>query len=279
MSLSESPAADGPEGFTADHVVDATVYVARALISAGAAIAYGGDFRPTGFTSLLAALIQAYNQTASQSAQSLYSYLAAPISPEDAPDDVPLKIKHLVATPEIAPDALLPAPDRESHPGALYLSDMRRVMAKHTAARVLLGGKTEPRIKEDSAGYSGRYPGIVEEAWRTMEAGKPLYVLGGFGGAAALVAGLLEGHEIPPQLKIKPGRSSSFSPRTRKPSMPTRGGPSSVCRNAWKILRRRSPSWPDDSWRTTPLPSRGTGFRRTRTGHCFGHATRWSWRR
>src|SRR5262249_19867962 len=66
MSLSETPDADGPEGYTKEHVIDATVYVARTLISAGAAIAYGGDFRNTGFTELLAQLIQTYNQTATK---------------------------------------------------------------------------------------------------------------------------------------------------------------------------------------------------------------------
>ncbi|MFG0263491.1 MAG: CHAT domain-containing protein [Novipirellula sp. JB048] len=200
MSLSASPDVDGPAGFTADHVIDATVYVARALISAGAAIAYGGDFRRSGFTQLLASLIQTYNQTASESAGSLHSYLAANLSLEELPDGLPLKINHLARTPAMANEAILPAPTAEAHPSALYFSDLRRVMAMHTDARVVLGGQGEPRIQEQGPGYGGRYPGIVEEAWRTMEADKPVYILGGFGGAAALVAGLMEGRPIPPQL-------------------------------------------------------------------------------
>ncbi len=201
MSLSDSPDVDGPAGFTADHVVDATVYVARALISAGAAIAYGGDFRKNGFTQLLASLIQTYNQTASESAGCLHSYLAANLSLDEVPDGLPLKISHLARTKAMAKDAILPAPGADAHPSALYFSDMRRVMAMHTDARVVLGGQCEPRIEENGPGYGGRYPGIVEEAWRTIEADKPLYILGGCGGAASLVADLMDGREIPSQLQ------------------------------------------------------------------------------
>jgi hypothetical protein len=202
MSLSDTPDAGGPEGFTKHHAEDATVYIARTLISAGAAIAYGGDFRPEGYTPLLAQLIQTYNQTATKGAQDLHSYLSANIPLGEAPENVPLSTHHLKESPEFAKEALLPDPSETgAPPDALYVSDMRRVMAKHTAARVILGGNANPRAKADGVGYGGRYPGLVEEAWRTLEAGKPLYVVGGFGGAAALVADLLEREDIPKKLQ------------------------------------------------------------------------------
>ena len=96
MSLSDSPDVNGPDGFTAQHVEDATVYLARSLVSAGAAIAYGGDFRRNGFTPLLAELIKGYNQTAVKSAEFLHSYLGRRIKLEDAPDDLALTVHHLV---------------------------------------------------------------------------------------------------------------------------------------------------------------------------------------
>jgi hypothetical protein len=60
-------------------------------------------------------------------------------------------------------------------------------------ARVVLGGKTE--------GYGGFLPGILEEALITLENRCPLYVLGGFGGAAEILArALLEaGDQCPPE--------------------------------------------------------------------------------
>ena len=44
--------------------------------------------------------------------------------------------------------------------------------------RVCLGGKTR--------GYQGSEPGVLEEARLALECGKPLYLLGGFGGATRL---------------------------------------------------------------------------------------------
>ena len=106
-------------------------------------------------------MIKGYNQTAVKSAQFLHSYLGAPIKLEDAPDDLALTIHHMVeateAKPDVRQDAIMPPPsDKESHPDALYFSDMRQVMAKHTFARVVLGGAAEPRVEADGPGYRGR---------------------------------------------------------------------------------------------------------------------------
>lgn len=51
------------------------------------------------------------------------------------------------------------------------------------AARIVLGGKLD--------GYSGWLPGIFEEALVTLEKRAPLYLLGGFGGAAEILANTL----------------------------------------------------------------------------------------
>ncbi len=202
MSLSDSPDADGPEGFTSHHVVDASVYVARALISCGAAIAYGGDFRLGGYTSLLAELIETYNQGATRTAQDLHSYLAAHIRLSEAPDDISIRINHLKESPAFARKVLLPDPALpDAPPPALYFSDMRRVMENHVSSRIVLGGAANPKTEEGGKGYGGRYPGVVEEAWRSLEKRNPLYVVGGFGGAAAMVADLLEGQDIPKRLR------------------------------------------------------------------------------
>lgn len=59
---------------------------------------------------------------------------------------------------------------------ATALSAMRRYVTANTDARVLVGGKL--------AGYQGSMPGVIEEAIMSVEARQPLYVAGGFGGAA-----------------------------------------------------------------------------------------------
>jgi len=67
-------------------------------------------------------------------------------------------------------------------------SRMRRAMAQMTDARILVGGRTE--------GFSGHISGVTEEALSTIDADKPLLILGAFGGAArdiAIALRLMEG--------------------------------------------------------------------------------------
>lgn len=214
MSLS-----DARLGGTESEGNDATIYVARTLIAAGATLAYGGDFRKGGYTELLAQVIKAYNHAAGREPQFLHCYIGATNDGKSAPADLPLEIHHLVDSPEVARDALMPPPSAtEKHSSGLYFSDMRRVMPRHTFGRILLGGKTRP-LTPGVSGYGGLYPGVIEEAWRTLEARQPLYVAGGFGGAAAVVADLLEGKVrpeeveeriLPPELKDESSAASKF---------------------------------------------------------------------
>ncbi|MBX2797585.1 MAG: CHAT domain-containing protein [Myxococcales bacterium] len=191
LSLSGGAELELPSGLLIQHVEDATVYLARCLVSAGAPIAYGGIFKlDKGYTELLVRLIADYNQTASDDCDLLHSYLAAHHDPAEA-NGVDVQLHHLAA-----PDsgALLPPPEGTPSPArmALHYSDMRRVMAERCFARVILGGAVTPkRADDDRAGYRGRFPGVVEEAWRTLQVKRPLYVVGGFGGASGLVAHIL----------------------------------------------------------------------------------------
>jgi hypothetical protein len=63
---------------------------------------------------------------------------------------------------------------------AAALTGMRRHITNRCDARVVVGGKLR--------GFQGLIPGAVEEATLSVQARQPLYVAGGFGGAAAAVA-------------------------------------------------------------------------------------------
>ncbi|PHP52207.1 hypothetical protein BW737_011120 [Actinomyces ruminis] len=65
---------------------------------------------------------------------------------------------------------------------------MRGVLPHFCDARLLIGGKTVPASKSTPDGYVGAIPGIIEEALYTVRAGQPLFIAGGFGGAAAVLA-------------------------------------------------------------------------------------------
>jgi hypothetical protein len=91
---------------------------------------------------------------------------------------------------------------------AVTLSEMRRLMMSgmsipipnkqspdiipKVTARVLLGGRLEE--------FSGFMPGIFEETLVTLESKRPVYILGGFGGAAEVLAdAILKGGDEPPE--------------------------------------------------------------------------------
>ncbi len=190
-------------GLRPEHVQDVVVYVTRALIGAGASIAYGGNFRVGGFDQGFSDLISTYNAAGVVRAQYVYSYLPASFTRGKVPKNIGVNIRSLGWTPGFADQAKLKPPIGEVSLGraALFLSDMRRVMVDHCFSRVVIGGQTLPRKEDGKTGYVGPYPGVVEEAWWTLRKGAPLYVLGGFGGAAALVASLVDSLEVPKALR------------------------------------------------------------------------------
>lgn len=82
-------------------------------------------------------------------------------------------------------------PNRPSTEG---FSAARRMVSERADARVIMGGKMGI-LSEPADAYAGAMPGIVEEAIGALEAGKPLVVLGSFGGAArdiAIALGLMD---------------------------------------------------------------------------------------
>jgi SLOG cluster2 len=72
------------------------------------------------------------------------------------------------------------------------LTSLRREMVRKTKGRILIGGKRH--------GFQGAFPGLVEEATMALEAKRPLYLAGGFGGIThdiAIALGLDEGQWMP----------------------------------------------------------------------------------
>jgi hypothetical protein len=80
---------------------------------------------------------------------------------------------------------------------------MRRYQAVSSGAcaRIVIGGKVGPTTTATPDGgrserwYSGRIPGVVEEALLSLQAKQPVFIVGAFGGAARLVIDLLEGRK------------------------------------------------------------------------------------
>ena len=187
-------------GTMPQHVDDVAVLLGRNLISAGAHLVYAGDFRRFGYTEVFSELISTYRQTVVREGKDcdamLHCYRPAHEGLDAVTDGLSLELRSL-GFGQYAESARFRPPGKDGAPklpGALYHADMRRVMTEGIEARILIGGQTLPRIEETGqSGYSGLYPGVMEEAWWSLKAGQPLYVVGGLGGAAALVASLMAG--------------------------------------------------------------------------------------
>lgn len=65
------------------------------------------------------------------------------------------------------------------------LTAMRQAITGMSGARLVLGGKM--------TGHAGLVPGVIEEAWLSLSQHQPLYLAGGYGGAARVVCDLLQG--------------------------------------------------------------------------------------
>lgn len=65
------------------------------------------------------------------------------------------------------------------------MTAMRQAITGMSGARLVLGGKM--------AGHTGLVPGVIEEAWLSLFHHQPLYLAGGYGGAARAVCDLLQG--------------------------------------------------------------------------------------
>lgn len=199
IALSISESADlRALGFDEMHLRDALIEFTRQLLARDAVVAYGGDLRGGGFTQILFDLVRAHNSSGAPAAyRPIHNYVAWPLHlkiDEDAEAEL-IKVGqlHRVSPPEdltrvpgLAPGKFM-KPDTMAgrYVWARCLTAMRERMNEQTDARVLMGGKV--------SGYTGKYPGLLEEAYLALRSLKPLYLLGAFGGCTRAVINLLEG--------------------------------------------------------------------------------------
>ncbi len=193
LSVSEP---DGRElvrlGLDEIHIRHAFIEIARHILARGWSIASGGDLRAAGYTEALFDLVRTYNRTDLSGPDRVHAYLSWPLW-----RDLPVAQRAALANvatinevprPDGAPESLPAMPERGPADllwNSLALSQMRDRMNSDIGARVVLGGRV--------SGQQGLYPGIAEESVLALRSHTPLYVVGGFGGCARLVASSLGG--------------------------------------------------------------------------------------
>ena len=194
ISVSEAPDSD-VLGYGADMIRDLTIELSRHLLIAGAKMVYGGDLRDGGYTELFSDMsLQYKNYQGDVDRDTIFfrNFFAWPIY-LNFTTETKLQYKNSRVEPVFVdcPDEyggdkskpIAPVNNENSYIYALSLLKMRKQMESESNARVILGGKT--------FGFSGFMAGVIEEYIQAMEAGHPVYLLGGFGGAASLLASLI----------------------------------------------------------------------------------------
>ena len=190
ISISNSPDLANL-GMGSVHLEDAMVECARYLLTQGSSLAYGGDLRPGGFTTILFELVRSHNRAGTK--ERIHNFLAWPIGLHI---DAGIWREYM---DEIRDYRLAPPADLGLDPTVYVGSDdmpgryiwsrsltvMRDEMNALTAARVLLGGQVR--------GFKGKYPGLLEEALLALRSKKPLYLVGGFGGCTRSIVQALKG--------------------------------------------------------------------------------------
>ena len=205
ISISESEDLE-KLGFSSAHLDDAKIEIARHLISCGAILMYGGDLRDNGYTRKLFSLVENYRpRNIDQERLSLINVIGWPIH-ITLTDGIKASLSQKVKFEEIGlPDDLpqnlspksyiTPTSSKHYYVWSRSMTKMRNQMTEQNDARVILGGKT--------TGYKGKFPGVVEETYLSIKAGKPIFLIGAYGGATQDVVEALLGK--------KPDRlSSSF---------------------------------------------------------------------
>ena len=199
ISVSDSPDL-AAVGLSEGHLKEIMAELAIQILAADADLVYGGDLRTYGFSQLLFQLVLRYTALEDlPTANRVTNHLAWPVHIKMSVKEIDALKDEVRGAAEIflmARDgtrlALEQRRSLQTHEPSRDecvsgLTAMRNMQCSTTNARVLLGGQV--------ANYMGRMPGVAEEALLSLQAGQPLFLIGGFGGCTRDVAeamGLLE---------------------------------------------------------------------------------------
>ena len=203
LSVSDSPDL-AVMGLSERHLHDAMGVLARMLLSRGLRIGYGGDFRPGGFTDILAEQVLTHGREAVDVADApVRLYLSGSKLRTIDQDELAERQRALAGLVDLV---RLDDEGNDARPGrtphsmdiAVSLTGMRRRMARDGAARIVAGGQVD--------GYGGVMPGVAEEALMTLQLHRPLYAIGAYGGCAGdILASLGLAERVPGTDRHWPG--------------------------------------------------------------------------
>ena len=175
-------------------IQDIMVELARHIIINCGHLVYGGDLRKEGYTNIFSKLAKNYKESHVEAGNIYTNFFAWPISLLITAEDK-AAFKHsgveikIVDPPEmeglIKEKYLKPDSDENKYLWSQALTKMRVEKERNSDILIIAGGKTK--------GFIGKMPGILEEFLIAIRHNHPVYLLGGYGGMAKIIAKIING--------------------------------------------------------------------------------------
>ena len=173
------------------HLRSFIVELARYLLVLNSNLIYGGDIRydkEFNFAEIIAQLVMSYNSDYKENAI-VTNYISYPYYKKIS-DELKTDLLDIVDFIDIKPDDKYGLQNideiEKSYITAQTLTKMREIMTKEMDIKIVAGGK--------DINFSGKYPGILEETYLAMKKEKPVFLIGGFGGATKKIIDILQGN-------------------------------------------------------------------------------------
>lgn len=176
---------------------DLVLELSRYILKAGGYLVYGGDLRKEGFTESFENFSYQYGEKEKAERQEKYftNYFAWPIylniTKSDEAEFIHRRVepKFVDAPDGVDSSVFIPPVGKDNlNIWAHSLTKMRKEMENDVDARIILGGRL--------SGFKGKYAGIIEEFLIASQKNHPIYLIGGFGGAAKAIVDIREGKDI-----------------------------------------------------------------------------------
>ncbi len=198
------------------HLDRAAIEISRYLVLAGASLCYGGHLGDEGYTLALFELVRAYPVEGFPPFERIINYVGWPLpltTEQKARYKAVAQFRRMSRPADLseadAPEFVDPIEkffSDETSPlhrfaWARGMSQMREAQTNDVKARIVLGGKIGPTIGVQPNGdrlekwYKSRIPGVLEEVLVSLKHQQPVYLVGGFGGCARMIADVLQGND------------------------------------------------------------------------------------
>lgn len=179
-------------GLTKKHLEIIAQDLAHQLMLRKAVLLYGGDLRKDGFTEYLFEEARIMQDRLRSKKHFVENYLAWQSYCDDKEEEKCWKHKyrnvakmhHVGRARDIRETDCSTKSLLERYVHSRCLTKMRKRLIKHSDIRICVGGKCR--------GYSGVMPGVLEEVLLAIKKDKPIFLLGGFGGATHYICEMIE---------------------------------------------------------------------------------------